>query len=59
MPRPLSSLQRSFTALRLQINITASFNQLLRDGRIPILRRDADRGAPILLLEINVASAAP
>ena len=42
--------------LILKINVTAPFNQLLRDGRMPMIGRDVERRFPILL-EINVAAS--
>jgi hypothetical protein len=64
MPRALSKLQRSKAAFRLEIDVTArckkmlhdgvtaSFNQLLRDGSMPKLSP-----LPILLLKVNVTAS--
>jgi hypothetical protein len=57
VPKALSSLQRSFTSLRLEFNITASFNQLLRDGRIPFMGRDDERRGPVVCLKIQVTAS--
>ena len=53
----LSSLQRSFTSLHLEFNVTASFKQLFRDGRMPFVGRDVQGRGPILPLKIHVAAS--
>jgi hypothetical protein len=41
----------------LKINVTASVNQLLRDGSMPICGSDEERRAPIPFLKINVTAS--
>ncbi len=61
MPRALSKLQRSFTVLclekALEIDVAARCQQLLRDGRMPVVGREVEGCAPILLLNINVTAS--
>ena len=49
--------QRCGSTRQLGINVTASFNQLLRRGSMPFLRRDVDRRGTILRLNVNVAAS--
>ena len=50
-------MERCVPILLLKINVTASFNQLLRDGRMPLTGRDVEWRDPILCLKIYVTSS--
>jgi hypothetical protein len=46
---------RSPTVL-LKIDVTARSNELLRDGRMPIVGRVVERRAPFIVLKIDVTA---
>jgi hypothetical protein len=43
--------------LRLNINVTATFNELFRDVSMPIFGRDVQRCSPIFCLKIQVTAS--
>jgi len=53
----VSDVDRRVPILVRKINVTASFNELLRDGLMPIFGRAVERAAPILRLNINVTAS--
>jgi len=57
MPLSGGGVKQCCTTLLLTINVTASFNQLLCDGRMPNCGRDAKRRVPIVHLKIDVTAS--
>jgi hypothetical protein len=47
---------RRATILPLKIDVTASCNELLRDGLMPIIGREVEGGAPEPFLKIDVTA---
>ena len=50
-------VDRGVPILMMKINVTVSFNQVLRDGHMSCLGRDVDRCVPINFLNIKVTSS--
>jgi hypothetical protein len=57
VPLELSNLQRSTAAIILDIDVTASSNELFCDGHAPLVRREVERCASILQLKIDVTAS--
>jgi len=56
MPFEGRGQERRVPVLCLKINVTASFNQLLRDGRMPMKGLDVERRGPTVVLKIDVST---
>ena len=56
IPAENISRVKSCPIICANINVTSSFNQLLRDGRMTILGSGVERRCPIRFLRINIAA---
>ena len=55
-PKLGGEVERSGPIISLKIDVTASFNELLRDGLVPLTGREVERSGPILVLIIDVTA---
>jgi hypothetical protein len=53
VPQALSKLQRSCAVISLEVDVTASHNELFCDGRMPSYVRVVEQRAPMLVLVVD------